>query len=396
VVVLLFCFFYGVPLVLDFLVGQPEYIAFPGFREPAWSAKVAVAYDLFVIACPVFWWLTASRKRIKPGKSADLSGLRKIRYLLWILLISPIFTVAFAPEPGFYAHYGAVLTPSFTPAIERFHLVVGESCLLSAVAGFALLISQRRVALTFLQVLPFFILSSWITGKRSDAFLVVVLMWIALWVRGKITPPVLIAGGLATGAALFFYSSWYQNEFRPLTVSDSQRAYEMFRVDYGRDQDLRTALYCEMTSNRRILSYRGESLVFDLTMVIPRSVWPQKPMPYSIYMAAAGLYTKPRFFGWSVTTSILDEAIANFSWLGLVIGPFVLTVICWIGDRADPLGKSLSVLIACMLLTMDAAGFAPLVLCWLLYLAWSRWSTRSRPEIKQFRYVPAPRAVQGL
>lgn len=396
VVVLVFCFFYGLPLALDLLMGQPEYIAFPGFREPAWSAKVAVAYDIFVMACPVFWWLTATRRRIPPSRSVDLSGLTRIRFLLWAFLISPLIALLFAPDPGFYAHYGAVVGPTFTPIVEHYHLLVGESCLLSTVAGFALLISQERVALAFCEVLPFFILASWLTGKRSDVFLVVVLMWIALWVRGKITPSVLLAGGVATGVGLLMYSGWYQATLRPSAVSDRQRAYEMFRVDYGRDQDLRMALYCEITDDRRILSYRGESLVFDMTMAIPRSVWPQKPMPYSIYMAAAGLYTKPRFFGWSVTTSILDEAIANFSWFGLLVGPLVLTVICWIGDRADPLGKSLSVLIACMLLTLDAAGFAPLVLCWILYLAWSRWTARRRPVMTQFRYTPTPRAVRGL
>lgn len=395
VVVLVFCFFYGLPLILDLLVGQPEYIAFPGFREPAWSNKVAVAYDLFVMACPIFWWLTTPRKPIQPRESADFSGLNRIRFLLWAFVVSPIITLAFAPDPGFYAHYGAVVGPAFTPAVESYHLIIGESCLLSTVAGFALLISQKRVGLAFCEVLPFFMLASWITGKRSDVFLVVVLMWIALWVRGKITPTVLIAGGLATGIGLLTYSSWYQATLRPGAVSDPQRAYEMFRVDYGRDQDLRMALYSELTGSRPILNYRGESLVFDLTMAIPRSVWPQKPMPYSIYMAAAGLYTKPRFFGWSVTTSILDEAIANFSWFGLLVGPLVLAAICWIGDASDPLGKSLSALIACMLLTLDAAAFAPLVLCWILYLAWSRWAAARRPRPARFRYIPTPKAVQG-
>jgi hypothetical protein len=396
VVVLVFCLFYGLPLALDLFVGQPEYISFPGFREPAWSAKVAVAYDIFVMACPIFWWVTASRKRIQPGKPVDLTALNRIRFLLWALLISPVIALAFAPDPGFYAHYGAVVGTSFTPRIEQYHPVIGASCLMSAVAGLGLLISQPRMAPTFFRILPFVLLTSWLTGKRSDLFLLVVLIWITFWVRGKITPTVLLAGGLVTGVGFFIYSGWYQETLRPTAASSPQVAYETARIDYGRDHDLKLAMYCEITNARQILSYRGESLVFYLTMAVPRSVWPEKPLPYSTYMAAAALNVKPRFFGWSVTTSILDEAITNFGWFGLLVGPLALTLICRIGDRSDPLGKSLSVLIACLLLTVEITVFATLFLSWALYLVWSQWATRPRPRLKPFRYAPAPRAVEEL
>jgi hypothetical protein len=222
------------------------------------------------------------------------------------------------------------------------------------------------------------------------------LIWITFWVRGKITPTVLLAGGLVTGVGFFIYSGWYQETLRPTAASSPQVAYETARIDYGRDHDLKLAMYCEITNARQILSYRGESLVFYLTMAVPRSVWPEKPLPYSTYMAAAALNVKPRFFGWSVTTSILDEAITNFGWFGLLVGPLALTLICRIGDRSDPLGKSLSVLIACLLLTVEITVFATLFLSWALYLVWSQWATRPRPRLKPFRYAPAPRAVEEL
>jgi hypothetical protein len=396
VVVLVFCLFYGLPLALDMFIGQPEYLAFPGFRQPAWSTRVSIAYDIFVMACPIFWWLTAPRRRILGSTPPDLSGLSRIQWLLWALLISPVIALAFAPDPAFYAHYGAVVGPLYTPRIEQYHAVIAATCLVSAVAGFGLLISQPRMGPTFCRILPFVILTAWLTGKRSDLFLPVVLVWIAFWVRGYLSPGRLLSWGLATGLGFLIYSNWYQAALRPASVASPQVAYETARIDYGRDHDLRLALYCELTNTRQILSYRGESLVFDLTMAVPRSVWPEKPLPYSTYMAAAALYTKPRFFGWSVTTSILDEAIANFSWYGLLAGPLVLAAICWTGDRSDPLGKSLSVLVACLLLTMELTAFATLLLAWVLYLAWSRWATRPRPGLRQFRYAPAPRAVQGL
>src|ERR1022692_3873870 len=63
-----FFVFYGVPIVLDLTQGIPEYRDTPGFRAGAMSDSVALVYDLFVSACPVFWWLTAPPRRRRTGQ----------------------------------------------------------------------------------------------------------------------------------------------------------------------------------------------------------------------------------------------------------------------------------------------------------------------------------------
>lgn len=392
VVVLLYCFYYGGPLVLDLIAGPPDYIAFPGFREPSWSQPVAIAYDLFVMACPVFWWLTLDRKATGASQSMDLSPLNRIRWLLWALVLLPPALVLFAPDPSFYAHYGAVVTPALTKDIEKYQMWVTLSAFVSIVAAFGLLLSQRRITFTLCSILPFLAATVWVTGKRTDLVLPVCMIWLAFWVRGKVTPSVFIVGGLATGLGLYMFSSWYQQTLRPTAVLDSKRSYEMARVDFGRDHELRMALYCEITDDCRILDYRGESLVFYSTLFIPRAIWPAKPLPYATYLTAAGLMEKPRFFGWVVTCSVLDEAIANFGWFGLLIGPLFLATICRIGDYSDPLGKALAALVACLFMTFDPTPFLPVVLCWALYLAWSKWSLRSRQVAQAAMWAPARRA----
>lgn len=393
-VVLVFYFFYGLPLLWDMVFGQPQYFQFPGFREPAWSTKVGVVYDLFVMSCPVFWWITAPSGQGRLAGLPDFTKLQRIRSLLWVLAVSPLIALVFAPDPGFYASYGAVVSPSFGGAVAKYHVVIGATCLFSTFAGFAIVISERRIVPAFVRVFPFVALACWLSGKRIGVFLAAVLIWIAFWVRRKLRFNHLILGGFATLALLAGYSNYYQAALRPTALAPGLQ-YENARIDYGRDHDLRTALYCEFTHDRQILSYRGESVVFYLTMMIPRVVWPEKPLDYATYMAAAALNTRAKFFGWTVTTSVLDEAIANFSWAGLLIGPLLLAMVCRIADRADPLGKAVGATIACIFLTLEITPLVPLILCWLVYLAWSRWSARRGAERSAIPYLPAQRAVQG-
>jgi hypothetical protein len=147
------------------------------------------------------------------------------------------------------------------------------------------------------------------------------------------------------------------------------------RVDYGRDNNLKAAIFCELADagDVQILDFRGQSMLFYLTMYVPRRLWPEKPWPYAVYMTAYSLHTRPVDLGWGLTTSFLDEAVANFGWAGLVIGPLTFTLLLRICDLSpDPLVKVIGVLVACLLMTVQFVAFAPLAIAWFLYLGWSR------------------------
>jgi hypothetical protein len=195
-----------------------------------------------------------------------------------------------------------------------------------------------------------------------------------VWMRGYLTKRRVILSASMTLTAFVLFNSWYQGLYRPTTVADSFSAYEDSRINFGRDHDLKAALYCELSDDTPIFEYRGQSILFYLTMYVPRSMWPDKPWPYAIYLTSHALERTPSNLGWGLTTSFIDEAVANFGLLGLFIGPAVFAFICRFCDRAsDPLIKITGTLIACLLMSVEFVAFASLAFAWIAYIGYSRF-----------------------
>jgi hypothetical protein len=188
------------------------------------------------------------------------------------------------------------------------------------------------------------------------------------------TLPRLITFGTFALVILGSYIAWYQKEFRPLAVENSYSVYENSRIDYGRDHDLKAAIFCELSNGEsHILEYRGQSFLFYLTMYVPRDLWPGKPWPYQVYLTAHALQTPIGDRGWGITSSFLDESVSNVGWAGLLIGPMVFALLCRICDSSpDLVIKVLGLLVPCLLMAVEGVGLVPLVFVWLIYMAWSR------------------------
>ena len=116
-----------------------------------------------------------------------------------------------------------------------------------------------------------------------------------------------------------------------------------------------------------------QSLLFDATMLVPRTWWPDKPWPYAVYATAASFRLPVRFLGWGVTTSWLEEAVANMGWGGLIAGPLLIAWICRIGESTqDTIVRLLTILVSSMLLAVQAVAFVPVILIWgaAIFQAW--------------------------
>ena len=378
-VIVVFFIFYGVPLALDLCYRVPQYNATPGFRTATQTPSVALIYDLFIAACPVFWWL-ASAPRVPCYGAPTLPQLRRGHYILWALLVSPLVALAFAPQPDFYLTYGAVLTQRMSPEMADFHGNLSALILLSVVAGAGLLVVRRSTVRTLWLVLPILTAGMWIQGKRSIVVLTVALIWVAMHLRGVLTRSRTITLGALTVGALCAYIGLYQLYFRPSSIADSYTTYENTRIDFGRDHNLRAVIYCELSNgSERVLQFRGQSILFDLTMFVPRAIWNEKPWPYAIYMTAFALHGPQRSLGWGLTTSLLDEAIANFSWAGFLIGPLMFAWLCRVCDHtSNSVVRVGGVLIACLLMSVQLPAFIELLAAWVVYAAWTGHSERKR------------------
>jgi hypothetical protein len=109
-----------------------------------------------------------------------------------------------------------------------------------------------------------------------------------------------------------------------------------------------------------------------------------------VYSTAAHYGLPPSPLGWGITTSWLEEAIANFSWAGLLIGPLMLALLCRIGDGSnDSLTRLLTILVACLFLAVEFSAFATLVGIWLGCVLFNVYRRSNLPQ------PVGPRNIRG-
>jgi hypothetical protein len=314
-----------------------------------------------------------------------------VRWILALVAPTPILLWLLAPDPGLYSTYAMVINTPLTPEEVEHHALLAASVKLSMLCLAGLLATANRcvvghLVLYLVSLLPL----HWLDGKRNSVALGLLLLLGCLWFLGRlrgIRLPI-----VATLLALLFaaFSIYYQENVRGIGgegVATRDERYDNIRVDYGRDDVIKMAIYCELNPEMcQILDYRGQSLLFYLTVPVPREVWPEKPWPYAVYATRAALLT-PRegYLGWGVTTSWLEEAIANLGIAGFLVGPLLIALLCYVGDSAKhPLVSVVTVLVATLFLTVQLVAFWPLFVVWLLLVVLMR-CPKSRPGLARRR-----------
>jgi hypothetical protein len=225
----------------------------------------------------------------------------------------------------------------------------------------------------------------WINGKRNYLFLLLILSigTLALRQRWKLRRLVVVGGLAAVGYA--FFSNWYQATYRSTFLSEAALS-DALRLDIGRDTDIRLAIASEVHPTLPpILEYRCQGLLYNALFFVPRKYWEGKPRPYYHYAtrrAIGGGYLP--LLTWGLTTSWLGEAIANFGWLGMLLGPVTLALFCQIGDRCrDTIVSLLTALNGALLLEVHMSAFLPLLIIWLALV----FTRRPRRRLAQ-PYMP--------
>jgi hypothetical protein len=135
------------------------------------------------------------------------------------------------------------------------------------------------------------------------------------------------------------------------------------------------ALWSEL-EERPVLPHRLHSLISVASLYIPRAWYPDKPFMYANHLTCHAFNVSPRFMIWGLTTSILDEAIANLSWLGVIAGPLLLGTFCAVADAARSPMLRITGFLACLLfMATNLPSFMPLFLVWSGGLLWERFGT---------------------
>lgn len=383
VVIVIHFIFCGLPLLLDLTFGRPPYLRFPGFDDATADSLTRCIYCIYVSLCPLIWTATgrvARENRQGPSVKADIDGITiRYRYCLLLVALSPALLLLLAPDISFYRQYslGARELSSQQIEVIAFHPYLLVSCMLSVIAAAGVVIGFRNISSSLIMLVPLLALDAWLVGKRYIIAMEMILIGFALWHRGKLRSlsSVAFSGGTAIVAILIF-SIYYQSAIRHINTESRSwsEVYDSMRIDYGRDDIIKTTIYAELNPDEmQILDYRGQSLVIYATLPIPRLLWKNKPLSYGTNMACEAMYVPKEYLGWCMTTSILEESIANFSWLGMIIGPLVISCICRLGDSCrDGLIGAITAIVALLLLTVHLSAFAPIAILWAMVVAWRR------------------------
>jgi hypothetical protein len=396
-------FFFGVPMAFDVFVGLPEYDFFPTVKVAANDIPTSFLYCMTVSTAAAVMWIGRSRHSPRWLQQTGFARLRLKRYLraaAYAALFSPLLALLTSAEPRLYLSYGAILINEIDPFFEAGHFLVALATMLSLVAYCVLMLSAPRLLPTFFATLPFVVAAAWLNGKRYFVAYVLVAIVYVLWRRGLATGRRLALFMVLFAVFMAAFSQLYQSAVRNIssaTISASE-LYDAVRFDYGRDHVVKLALFSELNPERPpVLEYRGQSLLFLLTMYVPRDFWPEKPLPYAQYVTSAAIGAPAQMWGWGLTTSILDEAIANIGLLGILLGPLALVVICRLGDAArSQLVGLLTGPIACALLVVEVPAFGAVFVAWAAAVAWEHrpWRRR-RPSHEHLEMVAARGAIRS-
>ena len=368
-IMIVFYMFYIFPIGLDVVLGIPKYTYETSFILASEDVKTSLIYNFFIAIVPVIWSYTAiprnDRQRIDTNNKYLL-----INSIYIIGLLSPLFILIFAPNPEVYTHYGRAVQGFPTPESEAFHVLISGVTYLSALSYFLLLLGSRMRQSMFVVMFgtPFLFTSIWINGKRTIVALGVILLIYTLWKKNVMRPTNLFLVCVVCTIMMFLFSSLYQQTFRydMLQIDDWEEVYHNMRVDMGRDDVTKMAIYAELYPDRlEILEYRLQSFLFTAVMYVPREWWSDKPWPYAVYATSALLQIPSQYVGWSMTTGILDEAIANVGWLGFLLGPLIISWIVRMGDRNQTtIIQLLTIIVGSLMLVLQIASFIPIFLLW--------------------------------
>ncbi|MBK9034482.1 MAG: hypothetical protein IPL61_24980 [Myxococcales bacterium] len=385
---IVFYFFFGLPLLLDLTIGAPAFTYQRGFLLGQQDSTTNLIYLGYLAVVPLVFRVVGGPPRFDdtPLPAQQLRGW--LRALAWAAMLALPFAIALAPAPAEYARYAAYVGNA-PGANQSYQGIVSLIATLAVISGVLVLTAPNTLAPLRIATLPFLAMGVWIHGKRSIVALALLLTLYLLWTRGVLRGRRFVAVAFAAALALGVFSYAYQASLdrvvegpmaRDQTVTASP-LYLNYRIDYGRDAVTRQTIYAELHPDElQVLEYRGQSVLFDVTFFVPRGIWPGKPYPYAVYATAAMFDIPPTYMGWGITTSWLEEAIANFGWFGMLLGPLLPALVCRVGDRRrSPFAGMLTVTIASLLLMLHVIAYMPLIGLWIVTMARGRTDLGATP-----------------
>ncbi len=391
--------FFGVPLLLDLVIGEPKYDFFRGLdnlRVAVRDETTFLVYCLYIAIVPVVLWYNGIPKD-KEGHGrllinnqtflVNLAGFgnryklgKQFKLLMmligYFLLFLPVILWSFSPNPSIYMTYGAKGANLFSEVEGKFHKLIHLSSLISLGGLITIVVLQKNKNLSLINfyfwasVLIPISVTIWLNGKRHIIAFVIFALVLTLLLKKAFSRVKILVFFLGLLLAFGIFSYSYQTSL--VRSVATKQMYEISRFDYGRDHLLKLSIYSELNPHKfKILDHRLQTVYHALVLYIPRFLWPGKPLPYDYqkYVAAASFNISPKDVISGLTGTWLGESLSNFGWIGAFIGPMAIALICRFGDSTkNNFLIIFTSFIALYLLLLSLGSVFRFLLIWLILL----------------------------
>ncbi|MBN2980651.1 oligosaccharide repeat unit polymerase [Cohnella algarum] len=374
IVLLVYYAIFTFPLILDTFIGIASYSTRSQFIYEISSYDTVTNLAFNLINMFVFIVLFYYKKEFQI--SFMFKGNFYLKLLLVLISILPLVLLIIYIDkiPSF--KYASLIGLSKTnDEIYGLYKLFLNTTIISVLSGMVYLIitPKRHIYISWVVYLSIFV-GLYMNGKRLVVFLFFALLIFKFYLHYKNKILTIGISIVSIGIILIFnslYSSYLESSYQLDKFGENE--YLQFRIDYSRDHNVKMAIYKELHSGeKRILEYRGQSFLYNIAFFIPREKWQNKPYPYGVYVTSAslGLFSAENL-GWQMTTSLLDESIANFGIvLGLICFLSIVFLVIKFGNKFkdDILVFSLTSFVLLLFLTMQFSFSSMFIVPWVVLI----------------------------
>lgn len=371
-IVYIFC---CVPIILNYLIGMPQYTVvywYKTFIEPMNNANVSAIYDIYITFAifTLYIYGTKMNRRLV-SRATELNNiLRNENEKPWIYVFgiaSPVLYVLLSGNASKFLIYSSM---NLRGVSGQDNLILNSLILVSLFCTCIMLFSGRITAKKMCILVLITLILAWLQGKRfiiavMGVFYLFFLTKSELGEKGRkrvfwILP--------IMGITLIAFSAFYLAVIKPLSNMNFDSVYDMLRVDFGRDDVIKYVIYEEFFKKNHILDYPGQSFFSTLFIFIPRIIWPNKPYSHYQYLTSSILNLPISKLPAGTTPCWYEMTLCNFGYLGYLVGIFGLIIFCYFADTMKQTkSKSLVFMFILVLLTQNTDVYVVYILFIFMY-----------------------------
>lgn len=355
IIYIFFFFIYVLPLFLDYILGQPSYFykfdaanssynRYRGFILSYCDTTTRILYDIFILSTQIL--LLFFQRKEKSNRHIKQDGkqfvLRKSTH--GILVFFAFLPVVLSLLVGYYYIpfiFGWRENPvlsiisygGYYSFIERFSYV-------GLTASMICLVMPKTTLPMKILMLALCYMNISIESKRSMVFFAFI---VYLLLKSSGLGIKLSAKQIGTlvvlGACFVVYSSYIIKVGRG--YSDEDILYTQIRIDLFRDDTARFIIYSFINGNRQVLDYPIQSYLSQIAFIFPLDIINGvlglgiPSIGFNNFLTSALIDTPLKFGDKWMTTSMVDEVIANFAFLSVIIVPWILRIIAKLIDKGS-------------------------------------------------------------